>query len=164
MITRPSYLKHRDPILIRQQLYISIHSHPTKCNHEAIVKMYGNSCSNNHRPLQDGDIYRLQWSLVQVMVWCLLGVMSVPEPKLIIINWTPRNKFQWNFKLNKQHFIQDSALDNTVCKMPAISFMPQWVISSLSLDPACLIAAINTLRLKQNGWQFAENIFKFILF
>ena len=45
------------------------------------------------------------------------------------INWTLRNKFQWNFNRNSCIFIQENALENVVWKMAAILSRPQCVNS-----------------------------------
>ena len=38
----------------------------------------------------------------------------------IIVNWNPRNKFQWNLDQNTIIFIQENAIENVVCQMSAI--------------------------------------------
>ena len=49
---------------------------------------------------------------------------SVPSHYLkqcwVSINWTLRNKLQWNFNWNTNLFIHENASENTVCKMAAI--------------------------------------------
>ena len=35
-----------------------------------------------------------------------------------IVNWTHRNKFQWNFDKNLQIFIQENEFQNVSCKIP----------------------------------------------
>ena len=45
-----------------------------------------------------------------------------------IVNWTPRNKFHWNFNQNSHIFIQENPLEN-VWKMAANLFRPQIHIS-----------------------------------
>ena len=44
-----------------------------------------------------------------------------------IVNWTIRNKFQWNFIRNSFIFIQENAFENVVCKTAAILSRPQCV-------------------------------------
>ena len=44
-----------------------------------------------------------------------------------IVNWTLRNKFQWNFNPNSNIFIQENAPENVVCEMASILSRPQWV-------------------------------------
>ena len=44
-----------------------------------------------------------------------------------IVNWTLRNKLQWNFNLNLIIFIQENAFQNVVWYMTAILSRPQWV-------------------------------------
>ena len=44
-----------------------------------------------------------------------------------IVNWTIRNKLQWNFNRNSDIFFQENALKNLVCEMVSILSRPQWV-------------------------------------
>ena len=44
-----------------------------------------------------------------------------------IVNWTLRNKLQWNYSLNSNIFFQKNALENVVCIIVSISSRPQWV-------------------------------------
>ena len=37
-----------------------------------------------------------------------------------IVNWTPKNKYQWNFNQNSSIFIQENAFQNFVCEMASI--------------------------------------------
>ena len=46
-----------------------------------------------------------------------------------VVNWTFRNKLQWNFSRNSDIFIQEIAFKNVVCKIACILFRPQWVNS-----------------------------------
>ena len=64
-----------------------------------------------------------QWigsALIQIMA-CRL---SVPKHYLnqswVIVSWTLRNKFQWNFNQNTKLFIHDNAYQNIVSEMVAI--------------------------------------------
>ena len=41
-----------------------------------------------------------------------------------IVNWTLRNKFQWNFNHNSNIFIQENALENGVCEMASNLYRP----------------------------------------
>ena len=50
-----------------------------------------------------------------------------------IINWTLRNKFQWNFNRNSNIVIQGNAFENVVWKMAAILSRPQWVNGDITL-------------------------------
>ena len=43
-----------------------------------------------------------------------------------IVNWTPRNKLQWNINQNSYIFIQENPFENVVWKMTAILSQPQW--------------------------------------
>ena len=44
-----------------------------------------------------------------------------------IINWTLRNKLQWNFNRNSNIFIKENAFENGDCKMASILSLPQCV-------------------------------------
>ena len=44
-----------------------------------------------------------------------------------IVNWTPRNKLQWNVNRNSYIFIQGNPFENVVWKMAAILSRPQCV-------------------------------------
>ena len=44
-----------------------------------------------------------------------------------IVNWTLKNKHQWDFNRNSYIFIQENAFENVVWKMAAILSRPQWV-------------------------------------
>ena len=39
---------------------------------------------------------------------------------LLIVNWTLRNKLQWNFNQNSTFFIHENALENVICETAAI--------------------------------------------
>ena len=49
-----------------------------------------------------------------------------------IVNWTLRNKLQWNLNRNSNIFIQENASENVIWKMAAMLSRPQCV---KSLDP-----------------------------
>ena len=65
----------------------------------------------------------------------------------LIVNCNLRNKFQWSINWNSHSFIQENAFENIVCEMGAILPRGRWV---------------NTLRPRQNGRYFADDIFKCI--
>ena len=54
--------------------------------------------------------------------WCV--AYSAPSHYLsqcwLIVNWTLRNKLQWNFNQNTKIFIHENAPENIVCEMVAI--------------------------------------------
>ena len=97
-----------------------------------------------------------------------------------IVKWTLRNKLQWNFSRNTNIFFKKNALENVVCVIASISSRPQWV---KTLRPQCSEAIslsvsvhkqsimqnrlsrhsfIFTLRPRQNGRHFADDISKLI--
>ena len=55
---------------------------------------------------------------------------------LLIVNWTLRNKLQWNFNQNSTIFIQENAFENVVCKMVAILSRGRWVNNILQKHAA----------------------------
>ena len=63
----------------------------------------------------------------------------------VIVNWTLRNKLQWNFNQNTNLFIHKNIAENIVCEMAAILSMGTWV---------------NSLRPRPNRRHFADDIFK----
>ena len=70
-----------------------------------------------------------------------------------IVNWTFRNKIQWNFNRNSYIFIQENAFENVVCETAIISSRPQWVNINIIIiivitiawydKTFCLLYAIN---------------------
>ena len=68
-------------------------------------------------------------SLVQIMAWHLLVPSHYLYQCWLIFIWTLRNKSQSNFKSVYVNFIQINAFQTAVCKMVAILFRPQCVIS-----------------------------------
>ena len=42
-----------------------------------------------------------------------------------IVNWTLRNKLQWNFNWNLNIFIQENAFEHVICEMASILSWPQ---------------------------------------
>ena len=78
------------------------------------------SCINSSPP---SVTYMRQWigsELVQI--W--LVDYSAPSHHLkqywLIVNWTLRNKLQWNFNQNIKLFVHENASENIVCEMAAI--------------------------------------------
>ena len=45
----------------------------------------------------------------------------------VIVNWTLRNKLQWNFNQNTKLFIHEIASENIACEMAAILSSGRWV-------------------------------------
>ena len=56
-----------------------------------------------------------------------------------IVNWTIRNKLQWNLNRNSNIFIQENAFESVICEMAAILSQPQ---------------CVNTFRLGLNSCSF----------
>ena len=97
-----------------------------------------------------GEMSNWQLSFIKAMAWPLandklvfsihdgrwpryatLSAWSAPSHYLNqcwnIVNWTLRNKLQWNFNRNYNISIQENAFDNVVRKLAAILSRPQWV-------------------------------------
>ena len=78
-------------------------------------------------------------ALVQIMAWRQPGDKPLSESMMVRlpahicvtrpqwVNWTIRNKLQWNFNGNSNIFIQENALENVVCEMASILSRPQCV-------------------------------------
>ena len=81
----------------------------------------------------------LKWNWGRVMHICIGNLniissdngLSPPSHYLNqcwnIVNWTPRNKLQWNVNRNSNIFIQENPFENGVWKMAAILSRPQCV-------------------------------------
>ena len=110
------------------------------------------------------------------------------------VNWALRNKLQWKVNQNSNIFIEKNMFENAISKMLAILSRPQCVkqaanISKVTYKTAfqCIFKhfyayvsiraglcndivletrkhTINTLRLRQNGCRFPDDIFKWIFF
>ena len=64
--------------------------------------------------------YMRQWigsALFQIMACHLFGAKPLSKPML---DWTLRNKWQWNLNQNKKLFIHKNASESIVCEMAAI--------------------------------------------
>ena len=63
----------------------------------------------------------------------LFGAKPLPETMLnfFLVNWTLRNKLQWNSNRNTIFFIRKNAFENVVCEMVAILSTERWVNVSL---------------------------------
>ena len=74
--------------------------------------------------------YMRQWirpALVQIIACRQFGAKTLCKPIWVIVNWTLRNKLQWNFSINWKIFIRKNASDNIVCEMVAILSRGRWV-------------------------------------
>ena len=95
----------------------------------------------------------------------------------VIVNWTLRNKFQWNINQNTKLFIHEKASENIVCKMTAIlsrgdelsakpgrgHYLNQWWPNLLTLIGITRLHEVNSLAPGKFGWNFGHVIFKQIL-
>ena len=52
---------------------------------------------------------------------------NIPVLTVTSVNWTLRNKLQWNLNRDSYIFNQENALKNVFCKTAFISSRPQWV-------------------------------------
>ena len=58
-----------------------------------------------------------------------------------IVNWSLRNKLQWNFNRNSYISIQENAFESVVCEMVAILSWPQCVNSTFTFISHCWFPA-----------------------
>ena len=76
------------------------------------------------------------------------------------MNWTLRNKLQWNFNRNTKPFIQENASEIIVCEMAAILSRGRWVKSpvhsSYIIVPLCSVSTINKQIMLE--WLWVVNI------
>ena len=71
-----------------------------------------NPCINSSPP---SAAYMRQWTgsaLVQIMACRLFDAKPLSEPMLDFVNWTLRNKLQYNFNQNTKRFIHENASEN----------------------------------------------------
>ena len=54
-----------------------------------------------------------------------------PNQCWVIVNWTLRNKLQWNINRNSDIFIQENVFESVVCETAAILSRPQCVYTLL---------------------------------
>ena len=104
--------------LIRHQ--VIIWTNVDKYVYHHMASLQHNEFINSLRP---SDAYMRQQSrssLVQIMACRLNQCWN-------FVNWTLRNKLQWNFNKNSNIFIQENVFESVVCEMAAILSLPQWV-------------------------------------
>ena len=85
-----------------------------------------------------------QWigpALIQITAWRRIGTKRL---WWVVVDWTRRNRLQRNFNQYTKLFIHKNAAYNIVCEMAAILSRLRWV---------------NTLRPRQDGRHFADDIF-----
>ena len=72
-------------------------------------------------------LYRPGSALAQVMAWCVTALSHCLSQCWFIVNWTIRNKFQWNFNENNKFSIDVNASESIICEMAAILSKGRWV-------------------------------------
>ena len=81
------------------------------------------------QPLHWGRVTHVGFSELGYHWFRWLGTWPALSHYLIqcwdIVNWTLRNKLQWNFNRNSKIFIQENAFKNVIWKMAAILSQPQ---------------------------------------
>ena len=67
-------------------------------------------------------IHSFSWNLTNILnpLPAYLAPSHYLNQCWVIVNWTLRNKLQWNFNRNYNIFIQENAFENFVCEMAAI--------------------------------------------
>ena len=75
-----------------------------------------------------------------------------------IVNWTLRNKLQWNFNRNLNIFIEENAFENVAWKMAAILSRPQ-CINSINAWPVDIMVPKSPRRpLSQHSFLISRHI------
>ena len=116
--------------------------------HQLVRSHYLNQCWLTHLPLvlhicvsKAGQHWFRYW----------LVAYSAPSHYLnqcwVFVNWTLRNKLQWNFNQNIRLFIHKNVFENAFCEMGVILFRGRWVkpydtIWSVCYDPPCCSGVI----------------------
>ena len=83
-------------------------------------------CINSSPPSAAYMRQGIRRALVQIMAWRRIYLNQC----CVIVNWTLRNKLQWNFNRNTKLLIHDNAFDNIVWEMAAILSRERWVKGS----------------------------------
>ena len=74
-----------------------------------------------------------------------------------IVNWTRRNKLQWNFNRNSKIFIQEIALVSVVCELASIFFGLNVLINRYVIDNY-LIECMSGMR-RRISWAFLLRLY-----
>ena len=77
-------------------------------------------CINSLRPRDAYMRDQTKPPLVQIMARRLFGASHYLNQCCDIVNWTLRNKLQWNFNRKTNIFIQENAFEGVVCEMSAM--------------------------------------------
>ena len=88
-----------------------------------------NICVNSSPP-SVAYMHQLIGSVV-VQITAYSAPSHYPNQCWRIVNWTLRDKRQWNFNQNTKFFIHENAFENIVCKMVAILSRGRWVNGDL---------------------------------
>ena len=86
----------------------------------------------------------------------------------VIVNWTLRNKFQWNSNHNTKLFIHRNASENIICEMAAILPRGKWVATNMqqaitrtNVDKGMwchMVSQGGTHKLYSTVWNAKENV------
>ena len=82
---------------------------PPQCHIYALVNRVSSGSDNGFAPIRR-----------QAIIGTNAGIWN-------IVNWTLRNKVQWNLNRNSCIFIQENVYENIVCEMAAILSRGRWV-------------------------------------
>ena len=55
----------------------------------------------------------------------------------LVVNWTPRNKLQWNINQNKKKFIHENVSESIICNMAAILSSVSFMYTGPELSHHC---------------------------
>ena len=81
-----------------------------------------------------------------------------------IVNWTLRNKLEWNFNQNSNTFIEENTFENVVCEMLSILSQPQCVNQPIALEISIQAGVTLKNRFKINKWCCAVPLYRGHLF
>ena len=84
-------------------------------------------------------------TLIRVMVCCLEASICYLNQYWNSVNWTLKNKLQWNFNQIPYIFLHENILGNVECKMWAILFRSQCVIVTVHTLPWGIRRLISTI-------------------
>ena len=107
--------------------------------------------------LRPSDAHIRRWnesSLVQIMACACSAPSHYRNQCWNIVNWTLRNKLQWNFNRNSDIFFQDNSLESVVCEMAAILSRPQCVKSF----PLCPTSVHSGHTLQMCPWELYDYV------
>ena len=131
--------------------HLSVGAQTYSLNKDSTQDWYGIQHSNvlivqqylSFNSLRPSNAYMRRWTNHHWFWWWLVACPAQNHylnQFWNIVNWTLRNKLQWNFNRNSNIFIQENALENVVCGMASILSLPQCVRAFKTLCKASPLA------------------------